>query len=454
MHDAHTKDCGTGAGGFQPGNTCGGGEGGGSSGAKPPSPSLSAPKTHSVDLPANPRKMSIDQFSAGLRAMGYEQVSTRTENPHSRTDRRQFFTIRDSSGKQSEVEMHDILASMYASSSDPKLQKVKPVRRKKDAECACCRGMIVSQKAMWSFESISAKAAKKDAAKEFDSIAKDEAKIGAAVDKVLRKQVDAVIAKLNASKFPSAELTQEVENLLKSAKWDRQIVEALRPYLQRSLQQGISLGVDTVKQLAKSMPDFAPEMANLEAYVKAESVRLARGVAKGVNQYTAVKVRDILGEGVQAGETPSQLAQRVQDWAGKKGDAERSTRARAMTIARTEANRATRKAESEAWKATGIVEGKTWLLAPDPCEFCEAAAEMFEANAVGINEPFFAQGEILKGADGGEMALDYEAVDGPPLHPNCRCSMQPKLVDDYESVIKEMEAEAAQQTGPWTEDQA
>jgi hypothetical protein len=50
-----------------------------------------------------------------------------------------------------------------------------------------------------------------------------------------------------------------------------------------------------------------------------------------------------------------------------------------------------------------------------------------------------------------EMLMDYEDIDGPPLHPNCRCSMQPVLVYDYEQIIKDMEADAAKMTGPYTE---
>ena len=111
---------------------------------------------------------------------------------------------------------------------------------------------------------------------------------------------------------------------------------------------------------------------------------------------------------------------------------ERGTVARARTIARTEAQRASRSAEVEAWKASGIVEGKTWLLAPDPCEFCEAASNAFSKDGVGIDQAFYAKGQALEGADGGTLNLDYEDVQGPPLHPNCRCSLQPKLIADYE----------------------
>jgi len=68
-------------------------------------------------------------------------------------------------------------------------------------------------------------------------------------------------------------------------------------------------------------------------------------------------------------------------------------------------------------------------------------AQQFEQNSVAIGEPFLKQGDVLTGADGGSLALDYEDIDGPPLHPNCRCSLQPKLVDDYESIRRELEAE-------------
>jgi len=321
--------------------------------------------------------------------------------------------------------------------------------------CGCAGGARISQKALWALgedqpPSIRTKA-KPNAQREFDDITDDEKRIAGAVDRVLQRQVSAVLKELRASSAPSAELTLKVESLLKSARWDRELVAALRPYLQASLQSGITLGSDTVKNLVTAVPDFTPDTANLDAYVRSESVRLARSSARSINQYTSVRVSKILGDGIETGETVEQLADRVQEWAGERGDAQRSTRSRAITIARTEAQRATRKAESEAWKSTGLVEGKTWLLAPDPCEFCEAAAAEFGQKSVGINDPFFKQGAVLTGADGGELALDYEAIDGPPLHPNCRCSMQPKLIDDYEQIIKDMEADAAAMSGPWEE---
>lgn len=311
-------------------------------------------------------------------------------------------------------------------------------------DCGCKRGSAVSQKALWNdidaaFK-IMTKATRKDAEEEFEDITEDEKKIGGAVSKVLERQVAAVIEEINAAGAPTAELVQKVENLLRSAKWNDQIVGALRPYLQTALENGIGLGIETVSKMA-NVPNFTPNRDDLKAYAQSESVRLSRRAATGVNRYTSVRVGEILGNGIAEGETIPQLAARVQEWAGEKGDADRATRRRALTIARTEAQRASRAAEVEAWRSTGLVEGKTWLLAPDPCEFCEAASKSFSENAVGIEESFYRKGETLVGADGGELVLDYENVDGPPLHPNCRCSLQPKFSGESEDIAREIRAE-------------
>jgi hypothetical protein len=150
----------------------------------------------------------------------------------------------------------------------------------------------------------------------------------------------------------------------------------------------------------------------------------------------------MFGEGMSLGENTDELAERVQEWARGEGDDVRATRRRATMIARTEAARAAATAETDAWKSTGLVSGKRWLLAPDPCEFCEAVAKRFTEKGVGLEDSFYAKGDTLTGADGGKMKLDYEEISAPPLHPNCRCAMQPTLVDDYENIAAEAERRA------------
>ncbi len=324
-----------------------------------------------------------------------------------------------------------------------KVEQFNRERERKAAgkSCGCCgdKPARVSTKRLWS--DLVTKASERDAEREFDKITEQEQEIGKAVSKVLEKQVAEVIATIRKEGRPTRATVQKVEKILRESRWNAELVNALRPYLADAIAGGVELGLDTVGKMVTGAPDFTPARDDLRAYAQSESVRLARTAAAGVNRYTSVRVGEILGDGIADGETIDQLASRVQDWAGEKGDADRATRNRAVTIARTEAQRATRKAELEAWKSTGIVEGKTWLLAPDPCEFCEAAAKAFESKAVGLDDSFYQKGETLEGADGGALVLDYEAIDAPPLHPNCRCSMEPKLAGEYGAIQDEINAE-------------
>lgn len=285
----------------------------------------------------------------------------------------------------------------------------------------------------------------KDALREFDKITKREEEIGSSVGKIFDRQVKAVLEKISKAEAPTQELASEVQTLLQSKKWNAQLIDALRPYLEDALAAGLDIGRQTLEKIAALPATFDKRGDDLRAYAKSESIRLASRSADSVNRWTSVKFSEVIGNGVANGESIPQIADRVQEWAVKDNDAERATRRRALTIARTEAQRASRRAEVQAWKASGVVTGKTWLLAPDPCEFCEAASDAFSKNAVDIDGSFYGQGSEIIGKDGGVMVADYESIDGPPLHPNCRCSMQPKLDDEYEDILKEAEAQLAKE---------
>jgi hypothetical protein len=281
----------------------------------------------------------------------------------------------------------------------------------------------------------------KDALKEFDKITKREDELGKSVGRIFDRQVKAVLVRIAKQDAPTAELAAEVQSLLESKKWRKEIVDALRPYLEDSLAAGIILGKTTLEKMKALPVNFDKHGEDLKAYARTESIRLANRAADSTNRWTAVKFSKVIGDGVANGETIPEIAERVKTWAIKDGDAERATTRRALTIARTEAQRASRRAEVEAWKASGVVSGKTWLLAPDPCEFCEAASDAFSKSAVGLEESFYGEGSEIIGKDGGVMVADYEAIDGPPLHPNCRCSLQPKLDDEFEDIMQEAESE-------------
>jgi HK97 family phage portal protein len=274
----------------------------------------------------------------------------------------------------------------------------------------------------------------KSAEKEADKIGKAESEASAKVSRVFDKQVSDLLDALAKAERPTRQLIAQAERLLRQRAYQAALVDALSPYIREAIATGVDIGLDTVTKIAPTV-DFQAEREDLARYAETESVRLSRRTAAGVAETQSVRVREVLGQGLEQGESVDQLATRVQDWAASQKDEDGSW-SRATTIARTEAMRAARTAEVEAWTATGIVTGKTWLLAPDPCEFCEAVAKQFGEKPVGVGDSFFKKGDVVLGvpdADGNQksMILDYEDVDGPPLHPNCRCSMLPEVGEEF-----------------------
>jgi HK97 family phage portal protein len=324
-----------------------------------------------------------------------------------------------------------------------KVEEFDRARAKKSCGCGCAKTKTVRQsdfvgKHATDFGSwLKVKSAEKEAEK----IGKSESEAASKVSRVFDDQVKALLAKLAAAEKPTQQLIAEAERIIRARPYQRAIVEALSPYIREAIQTGVNIGLDTVSKVATEV-DFDLERQDLSAYADSESIRLSRQTAAGVVETQSVRVREILGTGLENGESPDQLASRVQEWAEGQKDEDGSW-SRARTIARTEAMRAARSAEVEAWDATGMVKGKTWLLAPDPCEFCDAAAKAFGANPIGLGETFYKKGDTLAGADGGTMILDFEDVAGPPLHPNCRCSMQPQLEDDLEAIYRENRGQQA-----------
>jgi hypothetical protein len=304
-----------------------------------------------------------------------------------------------------------------------------------DCDCGPCKKTIRAS-SLWT------KAAKDDAAAEYDEITEREKLMARGVGAVLTDQITEVIKEIRKAGAPSAELVTRIERLITANRWNIAVADALRPYLAQAMNVGVSVGLDTLRKM-EGVPTFTPPTEAMAAYTQTESTRLARVAGRAVGEYTAVQIRDLVKTGIEEGKTVDELAAKVQEWADETGDTYRQVQDRAVRVARTEAQRAARSAEVEAWAQTGLVEGKTWLLAPFSCEFCQEAARQFEKNAVSLDGAFFPRGTVLTAPDGKSMVLDYEDVKGPPLHPNCRCSLLPRLSDDLERLVDKAEASGA-----------
>jgi hypothetical protein len=136
-------------------------------------------------------------------------------------------------------------------------------------------------------------------------------------------------------------------------------------------------------------------------------------LAGDVNLTTRQDIAITLASGIQQGDTQAALADRVRDVFSAAKDA------RAEAIARSEEARAQVRGHLEGWRQSGVVKAKVWRTAGDPCEDCAP----MDGVQIGLEETFYDKGdETARGT-----VLDYEDVEGPPLHTNCNCYVEAVL---------------------------
>lgn len=91
----------------------------------------------------------------------------------------------------------------------------------------------------------------------------------------------------------------------------------------------------------------------------------------------------------------------------------------ARRIAATEASRALHAAQEMAAIESGVVAGKELLISADACELCQMVAT--EAKRVRIGQAFAIIGNHP----------EYQTIEMPPIHPNCRCTAIDILMPEY-----------------------
>lgn len=189
------------------------------------------------------------------------------------------------------------------------------------------------------------------------------------------------------------------------------IQKAVDPYMTAQVIQGGKMGLDSI-----DVPNSVWEVSNARVaeYIRQYTIKLAGEI----NGYTIQRLSATLGEGLESGDSISQLAQRVQS------EYEDFSGYRAEMIARTESARAYTAGSEAAWHESGVVKGKRWVLAPGACPVCNAIAAEFNNNPVPLNEPFYQKGSVIPLAGGGMYKVDYMSIYGPPSHPGCRCALE------------------------------
>ena len=139
-------------------------------------------------------------------------------------------------------------------------------------------------------------------------------------------------------------------------------------------------------------------------------------IAQGVGDYNAAEMvtnidpttRDMLAtdidEAYKQGLSTDELAGILQDNYA-------FSDARADTIARTEIAKADMSGSMKTYRESGVVTGKKWLLAEEPCPICE---ENENDGIIDIDEDF------------------SSGDDAAPAHPNCECDVAPVVGDSTE----------------------
>tara|TARA_S200002703_G_scaffold157676_1_gene166205 strand:+ start:624 stop:1481 length:858 start_codon:yes stop_codon:yes gene_type:complete len=192
------------------------------------------------------------------------------------------------------------------------------------------------------------------------------------------------------------------------------IPAGIEDFLKRVANYGVTMGLGQVS--ATLTPDLRVDAVNRQ--IKEQMVRLSEQ-GRITSQHT---FREIVGDGLETGESIRSLTDRVQSYFEKDGDGDRAIRWRAERIARTEASRSLNEGQVTAWKESGVTRMQ-WAIAPNPCQFCAAVSTKMQS----VDVPFFNQGDRITGVNGGVLKFDYSSVKSPPLHPNCRCTLLPDV---------------------------
>lgn len=154
------------------------------------------------------------------------------------------------------------------------------------------------------------------------------------------------------------------------------------------------------------------ELVEIPAKIKKEvSVNILK-VSGLFNEDTYKALNTTLAEGQAAGESLGKLKKRVETvYADAKGY-------RAERIARTESLRAANKASESVYQSNGY-SSVQWFTNPGACEYCQSMNRRINT----IGQSFNKVGDLITGVDGGQMAIDYQDIETPPLHVNCKCSI-------------------------------
>jgi len=232
-----------------------------------------------------------------------------------------------------------------------------------------------------------------------------ERKFKKAIAPILKEQEAEVLNNLEA-------LGKEYEQLhFDDAEADAKFIEKIHPIM-------LSL-IATQGALALLFAgDDSKDFQTTAGITKAVDDSVAR-MARNFNDETLTAINKAIEEAKANSETVAEMKKRIESvYKDTKGY-------RAERIARTETLKASNYATNEAYKQTGYVTAQKWYTNPGACPLCD---EM-DGKTVGLDSSFIDQGATLEytDADGNAKTFvaDYETIETPPIHAQCRCTIIP-----------------------------
>lgn len=203
--------------------------------------------------------------------------------------------------------------------------------------------------------------------------------------------------------------------------WQQRFAEEQGAFVKEMYDQVGTEVFDYLKYITKN-PElegaFDVENPNVEEFINDYSYKFAEEVM----DVTTEDLQELFKQAMEGGESIRDITGRVKELF------DGYSTARAELIARTETIRASNYAAIESYKQSGVVRAKEWLVTSDD-RLCPLCQEM-DGTVIELDDNFVDFEDEFTG--GGEtMTADYEAVGGPPLHPNCRCTLIPVVDERY-----------------------
>lgn len=172
----------------------------------------------------------------------------------------------------------------------------------------------------------------------------------------------------------------------------------------------ISQGAETALGLLDIDDDF---VFNTSAQNAAEAA--ARRVVTDFTAQTVDKLKQVIAEGVNAGEDLAALSKRVQ----KVYDDAIGWRTTRLTD--SESHKNINKGVQLGFQQGGVKK-KVWrALGSNPCQYCRA----MDGTIISVESSYVPKGGTMVGEDGGEVVQDYDAVENAHAHANCHCWLFP-----------------------------